>query len=154
MSAIPGFFMRAGGFVLLRRATDPDISSDDNSSFLVTGILFYDSDGGVRISQETGGAGAVITDVTPWSTRHPNETEGADWSVRVRFISGDNVYTSGDALNTWHVLSSNRSFTFSRSDTGPSSESGVFDVSISDDGGSTVWDGPNQFTVTLTNNAP
>lgn len=140
--------------VIVYQAVAPTILSSDDDGQTVTGILFYDADGGVRIQTESSVGGTITTNQASWSSLHPNEALGANWSVRIRFISGDNTYTSGSGLNAWLVLSSNRNFTFTAMQSGPSSEIGQFSAELSDDGGATIFDGPNNFTVTLTNDSP
>lgn len=127
------------------------LTSSDASGALVSATFYYDADGGTRRLQETSGAGST-TDHTNWSSRHPNEAT-SEWSVRLTFDSGTDVYTSGDGLNTWDLLSSNRSWTFSRTATGPSTAVGNYTFAISRDGGSTVFDSV-ALTVSLENESP
>lgn len=140
--------------VIIRQAPNPDINSDDDSDDLVTGVLTWLSNGGVQIQQETALGGTVISSATPWSSLSPFETDGANWVFRIRHTAGVNSFSSGSALNTWHTLNSNHSLTFTTQNSGPDVVAGNYTSEISNDGGSTVFDGPNTFTVTLENLSP
>lgn len=120
-------------------------------SRLISYTLRYDSDGLVRHTREIGGS-ASTTSIGNWSSLYPSET-GTGWSVRLRFLSGTNIYASGDALNTWHPLTSDRSWTLSNTVSEFGSVSGAFLICISTDGGTTTFDSTS-FTVTLTNEGP
>jgi len=113
--------------------------------------LLYDSDGLVRHTREISGS-FFTSSIGQWSSAYPSET-GSSWSVRVRHIAGTNIYTSGDGLNTWDALTSDRNWLFSDSVTDFNTVSGTYIVEISNDGGSTVYDSES-FTVTLFNEGP
>lgn len=121
---------------------------DDPADAIVT--LRYDSDGGVRHSQSFV-SGSNTTDLGEWSSLHPNETDGASWSVRVSFSSGTNQYSSGSGLATWLTLNVNRTWTFLKDGVGMNS--GTYTVEISNDGGSTIYSSTS-YTVTLTVQTP
>ncbi len=143
-------FYGASGTVY--QAADVSINSTDSEGFAATGNLYYDADGGVRKFQESGGSGA-ITDQTPWSSSHPNETGGAGWSVRLTHQTGVDTYASGSGLNVWLALSANRSWQFVGPDSGPSTELGTYLIELSNDGGTTVFDS-GTLTVSLENEGP
>lgn len=133
------------GVVYIASVDNMSGTEDDPADAIVT--LRYDSDGGCRRSESTAG-GSNTTDFAPWSSKHPNETDGASWWISVAYVSGDTSYVSGDALNSWHQLSTNRSWTFERDGTGTSNS--VYSATLSPESdGTPIHDGPNNFNVTL-----
>lgn len=65
-------------------------------------------------------------------------------SVRCAFVSGQNL-TAGDAVDTWHPLSSQRSFTITYATSGGFDQvTGNFTLELSNDGGSTIRESHTQ----------
>jgi len=82
-------------------------------------------------------------------------TDGTGWSVRLSFTSGTNSYSSGAALDTWHLLTTSRTFNFSKATAGgPDSADGIWLLEFSDDGGSTVFDSVSIDDISMFEQAP
>lgn len=133
------------------QAVAATINSTDSEGFTVTGTLFYDSDGGVRKTQESAGSGST-TDVGEWSSAHPSETGGAGYSVRLTHQTGVDTYSSGSGLGTWVTLGSDRSWNFSGPSSGPSTELGTYLLEIRE-GTDPAFDSAT-ITVSLENTGP
>lgn len=139
-----------GSTAITYQATASNISSNDDDGDNCTGELLYNTSGAVNKIREDWLTGFANISLTPWASGTPD----AGWYVRVKYVSGAAVYTSGSGLNSWLALSSNRNWLFAFQDAGEAEAVGTYSVEISDDGGSTTHDGPNNFTVTLHINAP
>lgn len=133
---------------IIYRAPSPAIIAIERDPANCTATLFYDSDGGTRIREDVDG-GQTFTDTGTWSTLHPGETDGLNWWVNIQFSSSVNTYNSGDLLATWLRLDVNRSWTFLTGGGPTSPVIGNFTASLSDDGGLSTYDGPNNFSVSL-----
>jgi hypothetical protein len=112
--------------------------------------LLYDSDGGVRFRYTTP-TNVTTINKTPWSSLEPDETDGANWHIRITHSSETNQYNSGAGLGSWLPLSSNRFWKFLKSGVG--SNSGTYLVELSDDAGSSVYDSAS-FIANLTVETP
>lgn len=90
-----------------------------------------------------------------WKNASTMVPPGARWSVRIVQDSGDDQSVGGLNLNQWYALSSNRTWTFNKTTAGgPDSTNGVYTVSFSNDGGSSVYDSVEIDDITLTEQAP
>lgn len=89
-----------------------------------------------------------------WGT--PTTTDvGDDYHTRLVFVSGNNNYFSGAALNTWLPLTANVQWNFRKlSSGGPDQTIGTFRLDLSDDGGSTTLDDSGNFTVRMEEQSP
>lgn len=126
----PGTYSLTGG----------SISSDEDDGNTVNSELLYDSDGGTRNRKETFVLAPFYVDRTPWSTLHPAETDGASWSIWLEHTSGSDFWDGGDALDTWHLLSTDRVFEFAYLNGGPATDTGTYTARLSNDGGMTDHD--------------
>lgn len=128
------------------------INNDDGSGFQTVKFEFeYESDGEVRRISESGGS-FVAAKIGNWSSAATSET-GAGVHVRVSYVSGDAVYSSGAGLGTWLALTSDRNWVFQQSVDEFDSLTGVYNVELSLDGGSTVHDSAT-LNITLRNDGP
>lgn len=144
-------FYGASSTIYQAVAADTTNTEAGSTSQNVEYELYYDSDGLVRHQVETAGNKA-ITSIGQWSSAYPSES-GAGWSVRVRFLSGTNIYSAGDGLSVWRSLTSDREWVFSETLDPFTNVQGNFIVEISPDGGSTVFDS-EQFEVRLSHEGP
>ena len=122
-----------------------------SGSQLISYTLFYDNDGLVRHTREIGGS-ASTSALGNWSSLYPSEP-GTGWVLKLSHVSGTNTYSAGDALDTWHLLTSDRSFTLSATVDEFGSVSGTFLISLSADGGATTFDSTS-FSVTFSHEGP
>ena len=97
--------------------------------------LFYDSNGDARRTQESGGS-FVTFGMGSWSS--DASEDGTGISIRVSYVSGTNIYSSGDGLGSWVSLTSNRDWRFEDTLNPFQTRSGTFSVQLSSNGGSTV----------------
>lgn len=87
-----------------------------------TGTLSITSSRKVNVNSNVGGF--PNGDIHQWLA---NDTNVGDYSVRLRKISGTDP-SSGPSLNTWHVMSSTRTWSWSRSTDGSTSFDGELDL--------------------------
>ena len=129
------------------------ISSYDQSNFDVYARLRFNTNGTRQVYYHNYPTGPQYYTETPWSSDAPDEAGGAGLYLRVRYSSGSNQWNSGVALNTWVDISVAREWVWKRTRTPPGGGQtvGTYDVTMSttaSDAG--IIDGPNLFTVTLT----
>jgi len=74
---------------------------------------------------------------------------GSGYWARCTYQSGSTVYTGGAGLNVWVQLNSNRTWTFTNSNAGPSVLVGVYRFEISSDSGGLTVLGTKDCTITL-----
>ena len=129
----------AFGFVqgVLYQAVGGSFSGTEQDPQTAFVTLLYDPDGGVRRTASFVPGFATI-DLASWSSLHPNETQGANWSVRVRYVSGTNQWASGTTLNTWVAINAFRNWRFENTGVGITT-AGVYGVDISSDAGVSVF---------------
>lgn len=125
----------APGPTLTARGGTYNNSDFGGSSQNIRFDLFYDSDGDARRTLEIGG-GFSTAFIGSWSN-DPLE-DGTGISIRVSYVSGTNIYSSGDGLGSWVSLTSNRNWRFEDTLNPFQTVSGTFSVQLSSNGGSTV----------------
>lgn len=129
---------------------DDSYTSSDNDGFTVTGTLTVLADGSIAYTGDTLGtseSGQSWLDFVATGNGDP-------FHVRIVFVSGTDTYFTGDALNTWHAMTSNRTFQFRKlSAGGPDVDIGTYRIDVSDDGGSTTLDS-NTFGITMSEASP
>lgn len=150
ITMLAAFASAGASTAITYQASSSTIDSNDDSDELVTATLIYDSDGTARKIEDDFLTGPAVVQISRWAS----ETPSAGWYVRVKYVSNSNSYVSGAGLNTWLALTVDRTWNWSKTDTGESTVTGTFSVEISDDGGSTIYDGPNNFDVVLFNRSP
>jgi len=126
-----------------------DLSSLDEDGFTADAYVYYDSTGEARFSEETLDFFSTVT--LDWSPLSSSEPGATGWYVRLQYVSGVSHVSIGgsSALNTWIQISTNPVWGFRNSDGGPSTNIGTYSIELSHDGGSTIYDGPNNFSITL-----
>lgn len=137
--------------VITYQVVGETIASQEDDGQVVNAELQVDADGGLRKRTETEVLTLFYTNMTNWSNDPAEDGTGHDF--RLVFVSGDAVYSGGNALNTWFGADTAPVWQFANSNSGPNVLSGVYRLDLSDDGGSTTLDSDN-FTVTLTVLAP
>ena len=146
------FLLKGGGTVFTDENVDgiTNISSTEDDGNETNAELRVNTNGTWARAEETDVMTLTETALTVWGgTAGPIGT----WHMRVVFISGDDTHdVGGNALNTWIDITTAGPNTWaweSSGTSGPQVETGTYSVEISDDGGSTTHDGPNNFDVTL-----
>ena len=137
---LAAFASAGGSTAVVYQAVGGSISSNEDDGNTVNSQLLYDLDGGVRKRTETNVLAPFYTNLAPWSSLEPNETDGANWHVWLEYTSGNTLSPGGDALDTWLPLSLDRMWSFSWTDGGPSTAQGIYLVKISNDGGASDFD--------------
>ena len=136
------------GAFLYEMADDAFLSVEDSGANL-TGTLTIAADG--EISYLGDFLGNNESGHTWWS---PIGTVIGTWHCRLSFVSGSNVYASGESLATWVALTSDRLYNFSKvGATGPDTATGTYSLDFSDDAGSTTHATKN-ITVGMENATP
>lgn len=124
--------------------------SNDDDGQTVTGTLAINSDGSIAY---TGDSNGTSESGQSWLNRI-GANNGDGFHTRLVFVSGDNSYNSGSALNTWHAMTSGRTYSYQKLTGGGSElESGTWRLDVSKDGGSTT-DATNTFTVDMFEQSP
>jgi len=124
----------SSGYLDLTMGSTDTLRAEDYDGSAVSGTLDILRDGSISWDGDLSGDDEnsvywSLTGGTPGDLTH----------VRCSFSSGTNVYLSGDALATWHALSTDRQFNFSKATGGgPELAEGLFTLEFSLDGGTTV----------------
>lgn len=102
--------------------------------------LYVYNDGTLDYRRENFGSSAQF-EYDQYCTVTPTVGFGDDYHIKLTPQAGSNFYdgSSGDSLSTWHALTSDRVWHFDWQDCSSNSDN-VFDLEISDDGGSTTLD--------------
>lgn len=150
ITMLAGFASAGASTAITYQAARSNINSNDFSDDLVTATLIYDSDGTARKIEDDSITGPQVVQISRWAS----ETPAAGWYVRIKHVGNSNPYVSGAGLNAWLALTVDRTWNWSKTDGGLSTVTGTYSVEISDDGGSTIYDGPINFDVVLVNNPP
>lgn len=140
MSARRAF--QVGGITFGLTGSDPKVNGPGNESdgFTVTSTLYVDRDGGIRRRRENYGSFTTFNAGTYSNGDESDASFGDSYHVKVTHLNGTNNYSSGDTENAWLALTSDRSWNFNESRSGPDSGTTNWTVSFSDDGGSTTLD--------------
>lgn len=121
------------------------LSSIDEDNFSVQANLFVDADGDIRKRTENFGAFSTVKIDQYWTTA-PETGAGDAFHIKLTPQVSQSLYQGGDVLGSFLALTSDRQWNFQEQLPGPDSVTQLYDLEISDDGGSTTL---NTMVVTL-----
>ena len=138
--------MLSSGTGIVYSLTDMATSYADTSAATTTyGVkVIFRTDGTVDVEKDVGSN--LNNEVDPYVNP---ASETANSHVRCAYVSGTHM-TSGDAEDTWHALSSERSFYMQYTSSGGSDiVDGTFNFELSNDGGSTTVESKDSVNISV-----